>query len=780
MLLDLETILTHYQLSLNTVLHLGAHLCEERSVYQKLGCDDEQVLWIEANPEIAEQARKKYPKAQIFNYTVSNNSGEKVKFYITNNGQSSSLLKLGTHSLHHPDIRVIKEITVETIRLDDLFEIENSFDIISEHETAASSSTHQREKSTDPAKINLLVLDVQGVELDSIKSLGYHLSKFEAVYTEVNQEEVYQGCSLIGEIDDYLDKKGYQRVETKMTPHRWGDALYLHRSLIPKKKQQVAIHIQGGLGNQLFQLATLIAYCDEYDCSPVFDPRYVSDLRDGFVVYHDWPELQELIPMGTVENEIIHREDETKYLPLPSTKRDLLLVGYFNSERYFQYSRGVIRKLFRKYFLSKAKVSPFDGIGIHVRRGDYLKYPATFHLQNQNYYRQARSVFLKQYPVMVVSEDLEWSRKNIEADRYLNTNLWTDFVSLMTCQKGVIIANSTFSWWAAYLNPYRPQVIYPFEWFKQESMNLFSRYHVEGWQAVSRDPSGALAHVKTMTGNKHFEASFSLLSPSFKPVGLNSSQTVDLLDSCLIAAWYENRRDISKHCALRIVEESRRNLIRIDERIISNLEFALGDDLYQKVDLREIPCYIICRSEKRIEMLSRFGSLHPILVDAIMKDSALEGCGRTHAKALRLALKEGQFPFALFEDDVAWTSGVEWEFKIPKVTNFFYLGHSSESLVDGSIVGQRDRITTSKYKEYYRLNNMLGGHGILFNDPRLVRKCYKAIRGGVEARIGCDIIYVMFQKRCNCFTFNKPFVIQDRTLGGQEESTNVEMEKYLK
>lgn len=75
-----------------------------------------------------------------------------------------------------------------------------------------------------------LVMDVQGVELRVLKSLGPLLSNFKFVQSEVNLEELYEGCCLIDELDEYLKGFGFERKITKLWDDgalKWGDALYI-------------------------------------------------------------------------------------------------------------------------------------------------------------------------------------------------------------------------------------------------------------------------------------------------------------------------------------------------------------------------------------------------------------------------------------------------------------------------------------------------------------------------------------------------------------------------
>jgi hypothetical protein len=81
-------------------------------------------------------------------------------------------------------------------------------------------------------KINFINLDIQGVELNALKSMEKYLenSGIEYIFTEVNTEHVYKDCGLLSEIDEYLGRFGFDRVETKMWMDcGWGDAFYIRR-----------------------------------------------------------------------------------------------------------------------------------------------------------------------------------------------------------------------------------------------------------------------------------------------------------------------------------------------------------------------------------------------------------------------------------------------------------------------------------------------------------------------------------------------------------------------
>jgi hypothetical protein len=75
--------------------------------------------------------------------------------------------------------------------------------------------------------INFWNLDIQGKELDVLRSGEEFLVYADVIYCEVNTEEVYKGCGVLNDLDAFLNENGFQRIKTHMTNVGWGDALYV-------------------------------------------------------------------------------------------------------------------------------------------------------------------------------------------------------------------------------------------------------------------------------------------------------------------------------------------------------------------------------------------------------------------------------------------------------------------------------------------------------------------------------------------------------------------------
>jgi FkbM family methyltransferase len=204
MLINFNTIVKKYGKP-NGIIHIGAHLMEERDDYVNEGINN--IIWIEANPSIYSIIQQNHigSNEKLFNYTVSDIDDKIIDFYITNNGQSSSILELDKHKIHHPSIFVTETIKTKTKRIDTIIS----------------------EKNIDINLYNFLNIDIQGAELLALKGFGNLINNIKYIYTEINTNTLYQNCALINDIDEYLNSFGFKRVETEMTDFEWGDALYV-------------------------------------------------------------------------------------------------------------------------------------------------------------------------------------------------------------------------------------------------------------------------------------------------------------------------------------------------------------------------------------------------------------------------------------------------------------------------------------------------------------------------------------------------------------------------
>lgn len=209
MLISVRQLERYWAVRPKGVLHVGAHEAEELADYQ--AAKWAPVVWVEGLPDKAAELQKRF-RGTVNQSAISavawDSDGESLTMWRTNNGQSSSALPLGTHLVEHPQVRVIEELSVQSSRLETLLQ-------------------------RTPHRFDFINLDIQGAELRALRGLGDRIRNVRWIYCEVNKKPLYVGAHLVSEIDAYLAQFGFRRVDTYMTAHGWGDALYVRADAVP-------------------------------------------------------------------------------------------------------------------------------------------------------------------------------------------------------------------------------------------------------------------------------------------------------------------------------------------------------------------------------------------------------------------------------------------------------------------------------------------------------------------------------------------------------------------
>jgi len=232
-----------------------------------------------------------------------------------------------------------------------------------------------------------------------------------------------------------------------------------------------------GLGNQMCVIAATLSLAIDNNVPAVFPdlayPPYAfygntifSSLKVGGNKAFVENVFQETPFTSTVYNEIPFRDN-------------LCLRGHYQSYKYFYHNLDKIREAFRlpdnlteiartKY----AELLNMDNtVGMHVRRGDYMSLQSNYAILTEDYYLRALSEIGDVSKIVVFSDDIEWCIYNMSslAERdafFVKGEMDILDLFLMSKMKHNVIANSTFSWWAALLNEnHDKKVIAPIAWF---------------------------------------------------------------------------------------------------------------------------------------------------------------------------------------------------------------------------------------------------------------------------------------------------------------------------
>lgn len=225
-----------------------------------------------------------------------------------------------------------------------------------------------------------------------------------------------------------------------------------------------------GIGNQLFQIAAALSYSKDHGHRATFP--CLKQLEYGDYVSNF---LSSLCTEECSGPFAYFSEPSFEHTEIPFTKDSVCIHNsYLQSEKYFVHNRDYILQNFKlpkdreEYLVSKyGDLSEYTSL--HIRRGDYLKNP-NYHtnLTSTDYYDRALD-YLKPKQLLVFSDDTEWAKEHFsnsivveEQEDYLE-------IFLMSFCKDNIIANSSFSWWGAWLNTNpNKTVIAPSNWFGPE------------------------------------------------------------------------------------------------------------------------------------------------------------------------------------------------------------------------------------------------------------------------------------------------------------------------
>lgn len=245
----------------------------------------------------------------------------------------------------------------------------------------------------------------------------------------------------------------------------------------------VYTNLKGGLGNMLFQIAASISIAAEKGVQAAFPNMYSQlDLINGDKVYN--PSIDHAKEYVCMFGSLLTNTPEGKpkiysypfhYIPNIPEEKEFILDGFFQSEKYFEKNLHLIKETLKippeVSEIIKAKYSSLlssTTTAVHVRRGDYLRYPNKHTPQTLNYYLRAIDEIENVGKIIVFSDDINWCKSNFIGERYHFIENEKDYIELYLMSKcnNVIISNSSFSWWGAWLNENKNKIIVgPKKWF---------------------------------------------------------------------------------------------------------------------------------------------------------------------------------------------------------------------------------------------------------------------------------------------------------------------------
>lgn len=270
----------------------------------------------------------------------------------------------------------------------------------------------------------------------------------------------------------------------------------------------ITVLVQGGLGNQIFQLA--VAYTYAKDTGRKLEIAKKKTYDDGRATYWDTylHRFKEYLVDAIGSDYKIWREElETKYTHIPiNFVGNIYLHGYYQTYKYFEHRKEEIRQLFapseellrdiqKKY--SYLLENRERVVVVHARRTDYCKNPGmiAFHGPlTKEYYQDTTSLMLEHVkdPIFLLCSDdpTFWTTNMLEIPAFKNNLLYflvgeddIHTLALFTQFQYFILANSSFSWWGAYLANSK-QVFAPSKWFGPSGIKDYKDIYYPDWDKI--------------------------------------------------------------------------------------------------------------------------------------------------------------------------------------------------------------------------------------------------------------------------------------------------------
>jgi Glycosyl transferase family 11 len=273
----------------------------------------------------------------------------------------------------------------------------------------------------------------------------------------------------------------------------------------------IVTKINGGLGNQLFQYAAGRALANRHRAELVLDLSWFDNIATGNTQrkfeLHNYPIEARMANSKEISNLRLYHGRVMSRIPFlprawfhakeksfafdPQFKKlsdDTYLDGYWQSSYYFEGIGNLIRQELRPIALPgqinedlMQKMTNSKSVALHIRRGDYLSNPTAVNYHgvcSLGYYQAAIEFMvgkLENPTFYIFSDDLEWAKANLNirypayfVDNNPRENAFQDLRLISSC-KNQIIANSSFSWWGAWLNA-NPNI--PMDGSSFEAINL--------------------------------------------------------------------------------------------------------------------------------------------------------------------------------------------------------------------------------------------------------------------------------------------------------------------
>jgi glycosyltransferase involved in cell wall biosynthesis len=240
---------------------------------------------------------------------------------------------------------------------------------------------------------------------------------------------------------------------------------------VRKELEIITPTLAGGLGNQMFEIAAAASLAKDNNALLLVNPtEHILPNQGKNVNTYINNVFAKIAFDNKPPTTNMYNWESMAYKQIPYTP-NVKLGGHYQSYKYFDHNRDYIRDLFWNksvvYELDCHYHNTINTTAVHVRRGDYKKFPEHHPMLSKNYYEQlANNTDCDQ--IYVFSDDIDWCKTNLKFKvpvQYIKDEDYNELYLMASC-RNIIISNSSFGWWAAYLHRMQDAKIFvPKNWY---------------------------------------------------------------------------------------------------------------------------------------------------------------------------------------------------------------------------------------------------------------------------------------------------------------------------
>jgi hypothetical protein len=251
----------------------------------------------------------------------------------------------------------------------------------------------------------------------------------------------------------------------------------------------------GGLGNQMFQISHALCQSWKYGVESSFRPisfipsegsqpiKYLDNIFRKIKFENTYQKFYRIYEGSWNHSEIN-----------PTFDKSIEFYGYFQSSKNFLGYDNEVRNLFKptESFIEKIlknypSLQDEQSTSIHIRRGDYLNSPNVHPTIDVSYINHCLSLIDKTKKIFIFSNDKDWVNQNLNIQSATLVDGLDDYEELwmMSLCKNMILSNSSFSWWSAFLNQnFDCKIFAPSLWFGPQGPNPHNNIYEKNWNII--------------------------------------------------------------------------------------------------------------------------------------------------------------------------------------------------------------------------------------------------------------------------------------------------------